>query len=321
MMDADDLELFRRTMRDALAAHAGTRVDEVLAKVGWHDALDDDPRAAISVLFEAQGTLNASSTALDDVLGGLLAPGGGSGPAVVLPPPDRWQPPADVRGEELAVRGLASARILDQGAALVVARSPEGDIAVTAEVADLTLRPVSGMDPWLGLVEVTGDLRAPSSTEHLRPGVWETAARTGQLALAHELVGAAAAMLELARGHALERIQFGRPIAAFQAVSHRLADTLVATDAARAAVTVAWDDAEPQAGAVAKSLAGRAARIAARHCQQVLAGMGFTTEHPLHRYVRRALVLDQLLGSSRSLTREFGRQLVEDRRLPSPTRL
>ena len=47
---------------------------------------------------------------------------------------------------------------------------------------------------------------------------------------------------------------------------------------------------------MAKAVAGRQARTTARHCQQVLAGIGFTTEHPLHHYVRRTLVLDALLG-------------------------
>ena len=48
----------------------------------------------------------------------------------------------------------------------------------------------------------------------------------------------------------------------------------------------------------------------ARHGQQVLAGIGFTTEHPLHHYVRRALVLDHLLGDSRSLTASLGADLL-----------
>jgi len=61
---------------------------------------------------------------------------------------------------------------------------------------------------------------------------------------------------------------------------------------------------------------GRAALGAARNCQQVLAGIGFTAEHPFHRYVRRVLVLDQLLGSSRSLTRGYGAELLATRRLP-----
>jgi hypothetical protein len=48
----------------------------------------------------------------------------------------------------------------------------------------------------------------------------------------------------------------------------------------------------------------------------VLAGIGSTTEHDLHRYVRRTLVLDQLLGSARTLTRDLGDELLTTRALP-----
>jgi alkylation response protein AidB-like acyl-CoA dehydrogenase len=57
---------------------------------------------------------------------------------------------------------------------------------------------------------------------------------------------------------------------------------------------------------LAKGAAGHAALTAARHCQQVLGGIGFTAEHGLHQHVRRALVLNGLLGSARELTREAG---------------
>jgi alkylation response protein AidB-like acyl-CoA dehydrogenase len=138
----------------------------------------------------------------------------------------------------------------------------------------------------------------------------------GRLALAHELVGASRAMLDLARIHALERVQFGRPIAGFQAVRHRLAEALVAVEAADAAVAAGWDAATPPAAALAKAIAGRSARTVARHAQQVLAGIGFTTEHPLHTYVRRVLVLDRLLGDSRRLTQRLGEDVLRTRRLP-----
>ena len=138
----------------------------------------------------------------------------------------------------------------------------------------------------------------------------------GQLALTHELIGASRAMLALARDHAVERIQFDQPIARFQAVRHRLADAFVAVESAATAVDAAWDDGSPLAAATAKAIAGRSARLVARHCQQVLAGIGFTTEHPLHRYVRRVLVLDSLFGDARSLTRAVGDELLRTRQLP-----
>ncbi len=126
---------------------------------------------------------------------------------------------------------------------------------------------------------------------------------SGRRALAWWLVGSGRAMLALARRHALERQQFGRPVAAFQAVRHRLAETLVAIEGAEATLTVADDD---LGALLAKAAAGRAAQLAARHCQQVLGGVGFTAEHDLHRHLRRALVLDGLLGSTRELVREAG---------------
>lgn len=125
-------------------------------------------------------------------------------------------------------------------------------------------------------------------------------------ALGWWLVGSARAMLALARQHALDRVQFGRPIAAFQAVRHRLAETLVAIEGAEATLLLPGDDNPDLTALLAKAAAGKAALTAARHCQQVLGGIGFTEEHDLHHHVKRVLVLDGLLGSSRELTRRAG---------------
>lgn len=135
----------------------------------------------------------------------------------------------------------------------------------------------------------------------------------GRRALGWWLAGTGRAMLALARAHALDRMQFGRPLASFQAVRHRLAETLVALDGAEAALAVADDD---LSSLLAKAAAGQAALTAARHCQQVLGGLGFTAEHGLHRHIRRALVLDGLLGSARELTREAGALLRTRSRAP-----
>ena len=126
---------------------------------------------------------------------------------------------------------------------------------------------------------------------------------SGRVALGWWLVGTGHAMLTLARQHAVDRVQFGRPLASFQAVRHRLAETLVALDGAEATLVAAADE---LGALLAKAAAGQAALTAARHCQQVLGGIGFTAEHDLHRHVRRAMVLDGLLGSARELTREAG---------------
>jgi alkylation response protein AidB-like acyl-CoA dehydrogenase len=125
-------------------------------------------------------------------------------------------------------------------------------------------------------------------------------------ALGWWLVGSARAMLSLARQHALDRVQFGRPIAAFQAIRHRLADTLVAVEGAEATLGLPGDENPDLTALLAKAAAGKAALTAARHCQLGLGGIGFTAAHDLHHHVKRALVLDGLLGSSRELTRKAG---------------
>jgi alkylation response protein AidB-like acyl-CoA dehydrogenase len=68
---------------------------------------------------------------------------------------------------------------------------------------------------------------------------------------------------------------------------------------------------------MAKAIAGRSSRTVARHAQQVLAGMGFTSEHAFHRYFRRVLALDQLLGSASEISIEMGEAAIRDRRIPA----
>jgi len=322
-MDDDERALFDETLRRACASSSGTALDRALDDLGWAEALSTDPRLAVSSLFDRLGSTNASASALNAVIGSAL--GLETGPVVgtVLPAPGHGHPPGRIDDRYLAVRGVGTASLVGASTAWVVAvagadpATGDGTVAVEVAVADLTLRVVQGADPRLGLVEVTGDLLPLPATRPLPPGGWPQAVARGRLAVGHELVGASRAMLELARAHALERIQFGQPIAAFQAVRHRLADTLVAIEATDAALGSAWDEGTPAAAATAKSLAGRSARTAARHSQQVLAGMGFTTEHDLHHYVRRVLVLDQLFGTARTLTRELGAGLLATRRLPA----
>jgi hypothetical protein len=295
MMDSADRALFERSIRGATARHTGAALDDALRELGWHDALAADERDAVAILFEQQGASTAASSALEAVVGGALLPAFGQG-----------RPPGAVDGGRVLVDGLALA---PRDRLLVVTDS---DAAFVVDASSLDVRRVHGVDPSLGLLRVRGavDPTDPQAFD------WSSAVARGRRALAHELVGVSRTMLALARAHALERVQFGRPIAMFQAVRHRLAETLVAIETADAALDAAWQDGSPVTAAMAKSLAGRGARTAARHCQQVLAGIGFTTEHPLHRSIRRALVLDQLLGSSKLLTKELGEALLASRQLP-----
>jgi hypothetical protein len=311
-MDGEELALLRQSLQSTIKGHNGAALDAALSELGWPDALTADPRAAVPALFEPHGAANASSSALSWVLAHAL---GYDAAVVVLPAPGLWNAPGLLEGGRLLVRGVATSGLGTCETALIVARSGESHVAVEVETASLTRRAVLGADPSLGLVEVAAEVEGAAVPG---PADWPAAVALGQLALGHELAGASRRMLELAREHALARVQFGRPIAMFQAVRHRLAETLVAIEGAAAVLDAAWLDHDPLTAAIAKATAGRAARVTARHCQQVLAGIGFTTEHPFHRYLRRILVLEQLLGGTDRLTRELGREILARRQLPAP---
>ena len=316
MIDTIEVELFERSVRQATERHTGEALDGALTEVGWLEALAEDAFTAVSILFPLQGAANAVSSALDHV----VATGLGlkrTTEAVVLPRLGTWAAPGAVTDGRVAIRGLGTRALFGSERAVVVARHERGRFKVaTVASSDLNVRPVQGMDPAFGLVEVTADGVDFGSYPDESGDTWSAAVVLAQVALSYEILGAARTMLSLAREHALDRIQYGRPISKFQAVRHRLAEALVAIEGADAVVTAAREKPSPELAAMAKALAGRGALTAARHCQQVLAGIGFTAEHRFHRYFRRMLLLDQLFGSSRSLTLELGDELLRSRRLP-----
>jgi hypothetical protein len=316
-MDGEDRQLFERTLAQATAKHSGGALDAALDELGWRHALSVDPPTAIASLFPLQGAANATSSALGLVFAQALGAEdrAGSGTGFVLPPIGRWDPPGTVDGDDLVVHGLTTGPTSDLESVVVVT-STDGR-TVTVPASSLSLRPVEGIDPDLSLVEVTGRCALAGPGPEPSVGEWPTAVALGRLAVAHQLVGASRTMLDLACDHARSRIQFGRPIGSFQAIRHRLAETLVGIEMAESMLESAWLDRSPATAAMAKAVAGRQARTTARHCQQVLAGIGFTTEHPLHHYVRRTLVLDALLGSASSLTRELGTEVVSTSQLPA----
>ena len=282
-------------MRDTIA-RAPEAADAALDEIGWREMLQSEPRAAIAIVFEALGTTNGVGSSLDDVVVSGLGQKPRADLAVLLPPFAAWDLPVPTDGE---LRGLATARVTTATELLV------GTTIVSMSAVDAS--PVRGIDPDAGVHTVR--VTAPSA---LDSGTWEAAVALGQRALSHQILGASRAMLDLACTHARERVQFGRPIARFQAVRHRLADTLVAVEALAATVEAAADEPNPTTAALAKATAGRTARTVASHCQQVLAGIGFTTEHAFHRYMKRTMLLDGVLGSVDELVVDIGRRVLVD---------
>jgi hypothetical protein len=314
-MDAADRALFEASLRHALDQQSGAALDQALDDLGWRDALTTDAEAAVSVLFSLQGYANTTSSALSEVVAMALGCAGAREAAVVWPALGRSGPPGCLAEGRLTVRGLSLASLMGRPTMMVVARLDGHDHSFPIATADLAVRHPDGLDPRLGLVEVEGEGLTVGTGTPMEAGAWSSAVALAQVALAHELVGASRQMLDLARVHALGRIQFDRPVSDFQAVRHRLAETLVAIETAHAMLEAAWRDRSADTAAMTKALAGRGAQTAARHCQQVLAGIGFTTEHDFHHYVGRVFVLNQLFGTARSLTRDLGTDLLASRQL------
>ncbi len=128
--------------------------------------------------------------------------------------------------------------------------------------------------------------------------------------LAVEAVGVAQKALELAVEYVSQREQFGKKIGIYQAVSHPLADTYVETELARSlAYWAAWcvaedDEQAPVAVAAAKSFCAETAVAACERSIQVHGGIGFTWEHVLHRYYKRAQWIDAF-GGHAAMQREL----------------
>ena len=313
-MDAEDLELFERSVRHAVDSSPTGAVDAALDETGWLEAMEVAPREVVSTVATAVGAAPAASAAAHRIVAIGLT-GLAEQPPAILPPLGASTPPGRAVDGTVVIEGIANRAAI--AGDLVTVAVTDGDIVrpLLVSPGELDLTPVQGIDPEAGLVLVSG-----TSGQHAGPttdpGDWTEAVRLGRLALTHELLGASRTILELAREHALERIQFDQPIARFQAVRHKLAEILIAIETAEASAEAAWLDGTELTAAMAKASAGRAGRVAAKHGQQVLAGIGFTMEHDLHHSVRRVLLVDELLGSSRALTKQLGADLLASRTLP-----
>lgn len=320
MIDSGERLLLEESVRAAVGrargvGKDGAAIDAALAALGWLELLGTEPDAAVDVVFRALGAADATATALDDVIVSALGTAPRADLAVLLPGTGSSDPPGRTAGDRLQAVGLATARVDTAGEILVVCRTEAAPCIVTVPTSAARVREVRGVDP-------DGELRTVSVEESaaaampLDLAAWEAALALGRRAVAQQIAGACRAMLDLARGHALEREQFGHPIARFQAVRNRLADALVGLEALDATLAVASDDPRTETAALAKAVAGRTARTVASHCQQVLAGIGFTTEHSFHRYLKRTMALEGLFGSADGIILAWGRHLIASRRVP-----
>jgi alkylation response protein AidB-like acyl-CoA dehydrogenase len=171
----------------------------------------------------------------------------------------------------------------------------------------VTRAPVTTVDPTRSHARIVFE-RAAAEPLGEAGGGWPLAERLldrAAVLVAFEQVGGAQAALEMAREYALGRFAFGRQIASFQAVKHKLADMYVAVELARSNVYYgAWalskDAPElPVAAAAARVAASEAYYQAAKENIQIHGGMGFTWEFDCHLHYRRAKLTGLMLGSAR----------------------
>jgi alkylation response protein AidB-like acyl-CoA dehydrogenase len=179
---------------------------------------------------------------------------------------------------------------------------PHLDTADRVLREDMTSVPAEG--ETLATVDETRPLGRLVEQEHTVPleGDFEPVRLRLLAALALEAVGIAQKALELGVEYVSQREQFGKKIGTYQAVSHPLADTYVETELARSlAYWAAWcvaedDEQAPIAVAASKAQAAETAVAACERSIQVHGGIGFTWEHVLHRYYKRAQWIDAFGG-------------------------
>ena len=144
----------------------------------------------------------------------------------------------------------------------------------------------------------------PADAGEPLPGDVAAATDRALVAVAAELVGVCDRALEMTVAYVKERKQFGTPVGAYQAVSHRCAQMLLDTEGARAAVSfAAWAaDADPErlpeAAAMAKAAASDAGREVTAAAIQLHGGIGFTWEADVHWLFKRAQLDAALLGGA-----------------------
>ena len=274
-------------------------------------ALLPEPLLASAVLG-VRAVLAAPAGAVpDDIVEGVLA--GRLVATVALGAHSDSELTASTDGSSHTVTGRVGRALQGESAALVVVSATTGAGEQSLYVVDLRDERVSTRTALevLDLTRRQARIDLDAAPAHLVAGPEDLSAVVADLttlsavALAAEQVGTMATMLEMTRTYVEQRHQFGRPLASFQIVKHRLADLLVDLERSRSAAryaAAAWDQ-DPASAGLAAAVAGAtctdAAIRAAHETVQLHGGVGFTWEHSAHYFVRRALGDEAVFGSAR----------------------
>jgi alkylation response protein AidB-like acyl-CoA dehydrogenase len=279
----------------------------------------------LAVLFEEMGYVCAPSPLLSNTIAGLAIGAGGSDEQK-----ERWLAPlaageqrgtpalfdaglpveigkfamaAEANGDGVLLNGEKTL-VMDAASAdfFLVATSDGHRHIVDSAASGVTVIPEESIDPTRRLSSVRfegvrAEATLPGAGEDYIPVFLRAC-----VALAAESTGLAQRALDMSVAYAKDRQQFGRPIGAYQAVSHRCAQMLLETENSRSAVYgAAWAaDAEPEslplAAAMAKAYASDAGWRVPDAAIQVHGGIGFTWEHDLHFFLKRGRANSASLG-------------------------
>jgi alkylation response protein AidB-like acyl-CoA dehydrogenase len=220
-------------------------------------------------------------------------------------------------GERVRLDGTLAPALYAPSADVAVVLTPEATYAVDL-AAEGRPAPLSAMDRTreLGVLEMAGTpawcIGGPEAAAML--------ADRAATACSAEMLGAADHVLNMTVAYAKDRVQFGKPIGSFQAIKHMLADALVDLEGMRStAYYAAWcvsaDDPERSlAASMAKAWCSDASRRIMVAGLQVHGGIGFTWEHDMHLYVKRAQ-LDQVSFGDAPFHRDRIATLLQERLL------
>jgi alkylation response protein AidB-like acyl-CoA dehydrogenase len=274
-----------------------------MAELGW-------PGIAISDDDGGQGLGMVELVALLEEAGYVCAPSpllGSAGAALVISAAgsdeqrSKWLPKL-ASGEATGSFGGFS-----DGQSTLFCDLPTADVVVTfdGEVALLTSASEVEFERFQTFDATRSYGLVSNAAGELLPGDVDAGRDRLAIAIAAELTGIAQRTLEMATDYARERQQFGRPIGAYQGVSHRIAAMLLATEESRSLTYyAAWTaDAEPESLPMAAAMAGARAADAGwevpASALQVFGGIGFTWEHDLQFWLKRGRVAGRMLGTPR----------------------
>jgi alkylation response protein AidB-like acyl-CoA dehydrogenase len=311
----DDQQAIKRTAKELLEnrfkpekwrelVEAGDYDDAIwkeMAELGW-------PGIFVEEQFGGQGLGVVELVIVMEELGYALAPGpffSNAAAGLVIQhtgtdeQKERWLPgiaSGEARGTVGVVRNGSASLVPDADSAEVIVLL-DGDSGSVVEASSAEVEVQETIDSTRRFASVQAQGGEPLGGDS-GPGADRIAT-----ALAAELVGVGQRAMEMAVDYARERKQFDRPIGAYQAVSHRCAQMLLEVEGARSAAYYAgWAaDHEPEslplAASMAKAYASDAGWRVTASALQVHGGIGFTWEHDLHFFLKRARTDGHLFGT------------------------